>query len=172
MAVASGAPALAVPPAPPAAAPPSVPESAPLPAEGEVGVLPEAPPEPAAWPGERFSVASAASAANAAMVLLPEVGLSYAISFIPYFVHVKCDLRVDSSDHASLAMLALRAVEPHGLVIGNTDGVCQDLAGSGERSVGRHETREEGVGLVGHHLRDGHAGVIKGGLDDRVVLRW
>lgn len=79
-------------------------------------------------------MASAASAANAAMVLLPEVGLRDAISFHP--VHCSYEagngLRVDSSDHSSLAMLALRAVEPHGLVIGNTDGVCQDLAGSGE----------------------------------------
>lgn len=51
--------------------------------EGEVpDPLPEVPepeplpvPEPAAWPGLRFSVAWAASAVKAAMVLLPDEGL-------------------------------------------------------------------------------------------------
>jgi hypothetical protein len=47
--------------------------------EGEEPPAPPAPepePEPAAWPGLMFSDACAARAVKAAMVLLPDVGLS------------------------------------------------------------------------------------------------
>lgn len=52
------APAPAPAPLPPAPAPPCpLPESAPFPGDGEVGVLPVMPPDPAGWPGDRFSEA-------------------------------------------------------------------------------------------------------------------
>jgi hypothetical protein len=40
-------------------------------------------------------------------------------------------LRVDGTDHACLAMLALGAVEPDGLRVCDADGVGEDLACGG-----------------------------------------
>lgn len=67
-------------------------------------------------------------------------------------------------------MFTLRTVEPDRLRVGNTNSVGQDLVRCGEGSVGRHETREEGVGLVGHDVLDGYARVVEGGLDDGMIL--
>ena len=83
----------------------------------------------------------------------------------------KEDLRVDGTDHTSLAMLALGAVEPYRLCILNTDGVGQDLRRCGDRRVGGHEAREEGIGLVGHDVLDGDTRVVECGLHDGVVLK-
>jgi hypothetical protein len=82
----------------------------------------------------------------------------------------RLNVRVDCTNHTGLAMLSLRAVEPHGLRVLNMDRVGQDVRSSSERSVGWHEAREEGVCLVGHHVLDWYAGLIKGRLDDGVVL--
>ena len=80
------------------------------------------------------------------------------------------NVRVDGTDHTSLAMLALRTVEPHWLVILDADGVCQDVLGGSESGVGRHEARVEGIGLVGDHVLDGYTRLIKGRLGNGVVL--
>lgn len=80
------------------------------------------------------------------------------------------DLRVDGSNHTILAMLALRTVEPDGLRVGNANSVSQDLVCCCERSVGRHETREEGVGFVRHDVLNGYARVVECGLGDGMVL--
>jgi hypothetical protein len=82
----------------------------------------------------------------------------------------KEDLRVDSTNHTSLTMLALGAVEPNWLCICDADGVGEDLACSSQRGVCGHEAGEESVSLVGHYVLDGHAWVVECGLDDRVVL--
>lgn len=78
------------------------------------------------------------------------------------------DLRVDRTNHAILAMLSLRAVEPHWLCVHDANCVGQLLSGG----VGccRHKSREKGVGLVGHDILDGYARVVESGLDDGVVL--
>lgn len=65
-------------------------------------------------------------------------------------------------------MLCLRAVEPNGLCIHDADSVGQLLSG-GVGGCG-HEAGEEGVGLVGHDVLDGYAGVVECRLDDGVVL--
>lgn len=78
--------------------------------------------------------------------------------------------RVDGSNHTILAMLALRTVEPDGLRVGNANSVSQDLVCCCERSVGRHETREEGVGFVRHDVLNGYARVVECGLGDGMVL--
>ena len=44
-------------------------------------------------------------------------------------------VRVDSSNHTTLAMLSLRAVEPDWLGVGNADGVCEEVLGRGGSSV-------------------------------------
>lgn len=67
-------------------------------------------------------------------------------------------------------MLGLRTVEPDGLRVGNANSVSQDLVCCSEGSIGRHETREESVGLVRHDVLDGYARIIEGGLDDGMVL--
>ena len=67
-------------------------------------------------------------------------------------------------------MSSLRAVEPNRLRILDTDSVGQDIRCSAEGSVGRHEAGEESVCLVGHDVLDGYARVVKGRLDDGVVL--
>ena len=79
-------------------------------------------------------------------------------------------LRVDGTDHTSLAMLALGAVEPDGLLVCDADSVGEDLACGGQGGVGGHEAGEEGVGLVAHDVLNGGAWVVEGGLDDGVVL--
>jgi hypothetical protein len=90
--------------------------------------------------------------------------------FTKYMQGSKVNLRVDGTDHTGLAMLALRAVEPNGLCVLDANGVGQDIGCGTEGGVGRHEAREEGIGLVGHDVLDWYAGLVKGGLDDRVVL--
>jgi hypothetical protein len=80
------------------------------------------------------------------------------------------DLRVDSTNHTRLAMLCLGAVEPNGLGILDPDRVCENLVLGREGSVCRHETGEEGFGLVGHDVLDRDAGVVESGLDYGVVL--
>lgn len=72
-------------------------------------------------------------------------------------------------------MFALGAVVPHGLGILDVNGVGQNArlascAVGGGR--GGHEAREEGVGLVGHDVLDGDAGVVESGLYDGVVLDY
>jgi hypothetical protein len=68
-------------------------------------------------------------------------------------------------------MLALRTVEPHWLVILDADSVGQDVGGRSESSVGGHEARVEGVGLVGDHILDRYAWLIEGRLGNRVILK-
>jgi hypothetical protein len=125
--------------------------------------------EPPAWPGLKFSDAWAASAVKADMVLLPDAGLWH-VSCCTGQVLCEVHLRVDGTDHTSLAMLALRAVEPDGLCVLDTNGVGQDVGCGTEGGVGRHEAREESIGLVGHDVLDWYAGLVEGRLDDRVVL--
>ena len=79
-------------------------------------------------------------------------------------------LRVDSTNHAALTMLRLRAVEPYWLGVHDTDSVGEDLRGCADRSVGWHEAREEGGSHVRHYVLDWCTGLIKGGLDHGVVL--
>ena len=62
-------------------------------------------------------------------------------------------------------MLALRAVDPHGLGVIDHDGVGWDIGGIGGDG---HETRED-AGKVRMHV-DGLTGVIEVGLGDGVVL--
>jgi hypothetical protein len=80
------------------------------------------------------------------------------------------DLRVDSAHHTRLAMLSLGAVEPDRLRVRNPYGVREDLVLGHDGSVCGHEAGEEGVGLVGHDVLDGDAGVVEGRLDYGVVL--
>lgn len=79
-------------------------------------------------------------------------------------------LRVDGTDHTSLAMFGLGTVEPYGLCILDADCVGQDLRCGGDGGVGGHEAGEEGIGLVGHDVLDRHTWVIECGLHNRVVL--
>lgn len=79
-------------------------------------------------------------------------------------------IRVDSAHHTALAVLGLRAVEPHGLGVHDTDCVGKNLGGRADRSVRGHEAREESGGHVGHHVLDGLAWLVESGLDNRVVL--
>lgn len=67
-------------------------------------------------------------------------------------------------------MLALSAVEPHGLLVLDMDGVGQNIGSGTERGVGGHEAREESVCLVLDHVLDGDAWLVKGRLSDGVVL--
>ena len=76
-------------------------------------------------------------------------------------------LRVNGTDHATLAMLRLRAVEPDGLSIHDADRVGEN-GGSG--SVRGHEAGEEGGAHVSHHVLDGHTGLVESRLDNGVVL--
>jgi hypothetical protein len=70
-------------------------------------------------------------------------------------------------------MLSLRTVEPYRLGIFDVDGVGQDVGGSTERSISRHEAREESIRLVGLNVLDGYAGLVEGGLNDGVILqKW
>lgn len=78
--------------------------------------------------------------------------------------------RIDRANHAGLAMLSLRAVEPYWLCVFDVDGVGQDVGCSTERSVGGHEAGEECVGLVRHDVLDGHARLVECRLNDGVVL--
>lgn len=80
------------------------------------------------------------------------------------------NIRVDGTDHTSLAMLALGAVEPHGLLILDVDGVGQNVGSGAETGVGGHVAREEGVCLVLDHVLNGDTGLVKGRLSDGVVL--
>lgn len=79
-------------------------------------------------------------------------------------------LRVDGTNHAALAMHRLRAVEPDRLGVHNTDCVCQLLTGGDGGSIGWHESREERVRLVSHHVLYRNAGLVEGRLDNGVVL--
>lgn len=79
---------------------------------------------------------------------------------------VQKDLRVNGTDHTALTMLGLRTVEPHRLCVVDTNGVGQYIGCGAEGSVGRHEAREESVGLVGHDILNRYAGLVEGGLDD------
>jgi len=76
-------------------------------------------------------------------------------------------LLVNDHGHAGLAVLALRAVQPHGLGVLDHDGVGRDHAlgrtGS-DGLVAGEEARDGGVVLV-----DRSARVVKVGLDDAVV---
>jgi hypothetical protein len=103
------------------------------------------------------------------MVLLPDAGLANS-QYTTHIVECRKNVRVDCTNHTGLAMLSLRAVEPHGLLVLDADGVGQDVRGSSERGVGGHETRKEGVCLVGHHVLDRNTGLVEGRLDDGVVL--
>jgi hypothetical protein len=76
------------------------------------------------------------------------------------------DVRVDGTDHTGLAMLCLGAVEPHRLCVFDVDSVGENALLSAVRCVGGHEAGEERVGLVGHDILDGYAGLVEGGLDD------
>jgi hypothetical protein len=67
-------------------------------------------------------------------------------------------------------VLSLGAVEPDGLGVGNANSVREELRRIPSSGGSRHETREESIGLVRHHVLDRDAGVVKVGLDDRVVL--
>jgi hypothetical protein len=67
-------------------------------------------------------------------------------------------------------VLSLGAVEPDGLGVGNANSVREELGRVASSRRSRHEARVESIGLVGHHVLDGDAGVVKVGLDDRVVL--
>jgi hypothetical protein len=79
-------------------------------------------------------------------------------------------LRVNGSNHAFLTVLALRAVKPDGLVIGDANSVGKKLRCRVCRSARGHEPRIECIGLVGHDVLDRYARVIEGRLNDRVVL--
>lgn len=79
-------------------------------------------------------------------------------------------LRVDGADHAGLAVLALRAVEPDGLGVGDLDRVGQLAAIAGDGGGGHEARVEAGARGVGHGDGHGHAGGVEGGLDDGVVL--
>jgi len=59
-------------------------------------------------------------------------------------------------------MLSLRAVEPDWLSVGDADGICEDVLGSGGSGICGHEAREEGVRLVGHDVLDRYARVVEG----------
>jgi hypothetical protein len=80
------------------------------------------------------------------------------------------DVRIDGTNHTGLAVLSLGAVEPDGLGIGNANSVREELGRVASSRGSRHETREESIGLVRHHVLDRDAGVVKVGLGDRVVL--
>ncbi len=75
-------------------------------------------------------------------------------------------LFVDHHAHTSLAMLALRAVQPNGFRGGNVNGVNR---GAGVAGLNWLEAREESGGVT----RAGQRGArrIKGGLSDGVVGR-
>ena len=79
----------------------------------------------------------------------------------------KGDVRVDDANHAGLAVLALRAVEPDGRGVVERDGVCRQV---GRSCRDRHEAGEQ-AGGVGLDVVDGLAGLVKGRLDDGMVLR-
>ena len=68
------------------------------------------------------------------------------------------DLRIDDADHASLTVLALRAVEPDGLRVVDHDGVCGHLGRAGRDG---HEAGPE-ARHVGLDVVDGLAGLVKG----------
>jgi hypothetical protein len=68
-------------------------------------------------------------------------------------------------------MLPLRTVEPYRLGIFDVDCIGQDVGGSTERSISRHEAREESVRLVGLDVLDGYAGLVEGGLNDGMILQ-
>jgi len=76
------------------------------------------------------------------------------------------DVRVDSTDHTSLAVLTLRAIEPDWLRILDMNGVSQDAFLRAVRGVGGHEAGEKGIGFIGHDVLDWNAGLVEGGLDD------
>jgi hypothetical protein len=80
------------------------------------------------------------------------------------------DLRVDGTDHTTLAVLRLRAVEPHGLGVHDTDCVGEEVVGGHGRCVRGHEAGEEGGRHVRHDVLNGYAGLVEGRLDNRVVL--
>lgn len=67
-------------------------------------------------------------------------------------------------------MLCLRAVEPHWFRICDANSVCEDLRCCADGSVGGHEAGVESVGLVGHDVLDGDAGVVESRLNNGVVL--
>jgi len=72
-------------------------------------------------------------------------------------------------------VLCLGAVEPDGLSVHDTDRVGKEVFGGHGGSVRGHEAGEEGGRDVGHHVLDGHAGLVEGRLYNRVVLklvRW
>ena len=67
-------------------------------------------------------------------------------------------------------MLALRTVEPDGLVVRNADSVRQKLGCRVHRCRCWHEAGEESVCLVGHDVLNRYARIVEGRLNDRVVL--
>ena len=150
-----------------------VPEPLPLPEpEPDPVLFPDEPDEPEPEleeePGARFCVAFAASAAKAWTVLAPDWALDFMLVFVRSSVRMwrRRDLRVDGADHARLAMLALRAVEPDGACAVHDEGVGGEL---GRARGDLLEAGEEARG-VRHDVIDGDAGLGEGGLGDGVVL--
>ena len=121
------------------------------------------PPVPALDAGETLSVAVWAAFLKASIVLSP-VFLDGAVSTEEEMgSRDGHDLRlVDDTNHAALAMLALAAVEPDGRR-SVLDLVHEDGGGGGRGVRGGDEARVEAT-------VHGLAGLVEGGLDDRVVL--
>ena len=79
---------------------------------------------------------------------------------------LRLDSRIDDADHAGLAVLGLRAVEPHGVCVAHVDRV-RELAHGG----GGHEAAPEGgAGVGGLGLGERHARLREGGRRNGVVL--
>lgn len=67
-------------------------------------------------------------------------------------------------------MRALRAVEPDGLRIHDSDRIREYVSGGDGCCVSGHEAGEESIGLVWHYVLDRHAGLVEGRLDNGVIL--
>lgn len=74
---------------------------------------------------------------------------------------------VDDHDHAVLAVLALGAVQPHGVGVVDHDGVDGHLAHGG--AGGKGNIAGVDAGDVLDEVVDGRARVVEGGLGDGVV---
>lgn len=70
------------------------------------------------------------------------------------------DVRVDDADHASLAVLALGAIEPDGLGVVDGDGVCGQLRGVGGGDG--HEAGEDLTRGIALTVADWYAGLVEG----------
>ena len=78
----------------------------------------------AIWPGERFCGASLARAAKVSMFFWgAAAGLWVGCQYSNAQGDGIGSLRVDDANHARLAMLALRAVEPDGFCVVDGDGI-------------------------------------------------